>query len=414
MNKLGGIAILLTVLVLIDVYVYQAALAISRDWSAQLKNVIRYGYWGIALLSWLAILWYAFGNPFPNTRFPVRTFVLVGIVAIYFSKIFSVVFVLIDDLQRGVRWVVRWFAPGSAGNPGAPIPRSEFLARTAAVAATVPFGLMTYGIISGAHDYRVRKVKINLPNLPKAFDGIRIGQISDIHSGSFFNKKAVNGGVEMFHGQKPDVIFFTGDLVNNQSTEIRDYFDVFNKLKAPLGVFSITGNHDYGDYREWSSVEEKKKNFQDLIEAHRLLGYDLLLNSTATLNWAVKRSRSSALRTGARDASLNMGSSTRPVQELKTYPLSCCCRTTRPIGTHRFDLATLTSMLCSRGIRTGFNSASKWEDQVESWQYVYKQWGGLYQEQDQRLYVNRGFGFIGYPGRIGMPPELTIFELKRS
>jgi predicted MPP superfamily phosphohydrolase len=414
MNRVRGIAILIAILVLIDLYVYQAAVAITRDWSGQWKNVIRYGYWGLAMLSWTAVLWFAFGNPFPNTRFPVRTFITVAVVAIYLSKIFSVVFVLIDDLQRGVRVVVRWFSPGPGGNAGTPIPRSEFLAKTAAVAATVPFGLMTYGILSGAHDYRVRKVTLTLPNLPKFFDGIRIGQISDIHSGSFFNKKAVNGGVEMFLGQKPDIIFFTGDLVNNQSSEIREYFDVFNKLKAPLGVFSITGNHDYGDYRDWNTVEEKKKNFRDLIEAHRLMGYDLLLNEHRFIelqgekiaiigveNWGTGRFS----KYGKLDEAY-AGTEEAPVKFLLSHDPTHWDAQVRPLHpdidvmfaghTHGFQF----------GVEIG---KIKWSPV----QYVYKQWGGLYQEQDQRLYVNRGFGFIGYPGRIGMPPELTIFELKR-
>src|SRR5262249_39238051 len=154
-----------------------------------------YVFWGITTLCVSAILWYAFGSPFLKTKAPIRAFLFVGIIAIYLSKIFAVVFVLIDDLQRGVRWVARFFTKGSSGLPGEAIPRSEFLAKTALAMGTVPLGLMTYGIVSGAHDYRVRRVKINLPNLPKSFDGMTIGQISDIHSGSFFNKTAVKGGV---------------------------------------------------------------------------------------------------------------------------------------------------------------------------------------------------------------------------
>jgi hypothetical protein len=204
-------------LLLIDVYVYQAVRTIIEDWSVQGKSIVRYSFWGLTAISMLSLLWYAYGNPFMRTQVPIRSFVLVGIFAIYFSKIFSILFVFIDDLQRGVRWVISFFSRGASGIPGESIPRSEFLAKTALAIGTVPLGLMAYGVISGAHDYRVRRVAIKLPNLPKAFDGITIGQISDIHSGSFFNKTAVKGGVEMFLREKPDVIFFTGDLVNSHS-----------------------------------------------------------------------------------------------------------------------------------------------------------------------------------------------------
>jgi predicted MPP superfamily phosphohydrolase len=137
-------------------------------------------------------------------------------------------------LQRGVRWVAGLFSAGTEPSSGNVIPRSEFLAKTALIATAVPFTALAFGIISGAHDYRVRRKTVYLPNLPKSFDGIKIGQLSDIHSGSFFNKVAVKGGVEEFLKEKPDVIFFTGDLVNNEASEVKDYLNIFDKLKAPL------------------------------------------------------------------------------------------------------------------------------------------------------------------------------------
>jgi len=215
MSKLIGIAVIIGILLLIDLYIYQAVRVVVEDWSVQGKSIARYSFWGLTVLSMVALLWYSYGNPFMNTRLPIRSFILVGIVAIYFSKIFSILFIFIDDLQRGVRWVIGFFNRGASGIAGENIPRSEFLAKTALAVSAVPLGLMAYGIISGAYDYRIRRVAIKLPNLPKAFDGMTIGQISDIHSGSFFNKTAVKGGVELFLREKPDVIFFTGDLVNN-------------------------------------------------------------------------------------------------------------------------------------------------------------------------------------------------------
>jgi len=151
------------------------------------------------------------------------------------------------------------------------------------LAGSLPLVSLGYGVISGVYDYRVKHRVLYLPNLPKAFDGIKLGQISDIHSGSFYNKKAVAGGVEMLLKEKPDFIFFTGDLVNSRSDEMREYQDIFAKVKAPLGVYSSLGNHDYGDYASWDSPEAKKKNLDDLKATHKNMGWDLILNSNRRL-----------------------------------------------------------------------------------------------------------------------------------
>jgi predicted MPP superfamily phosphohydrolase len=289
------------------------------------------------------------------------------------------------------------------------------MSKAALIAGTIPFGAMAYGVISGAHDYRVRRKTVVLPNLPKAFDGIRIGQLSDIHSGSFFNKVAVKGGVEMMLKERPDVIFFTGDLVNNQSSEVEEYIDVFNKLKAPLGVFSITGNHDYGDYHQWDSVEAKRKNFLELIEAHRLLGFDLLLNEHRFLEMGADKLAILGIENwgGGRFSKYGKldkayaGTEDAPVKLLLSHDPSHWDAQVRP-DYPDIDIAFAGH---THGFQFGVEIGNfKWSPS----QYAYKQWAGLYQEGEQYLYVNRGFGFLGYPGRIGMPPELTILELKRA
>ncbi len=410
-----SILILLIVLFLIDLYAYQAILTVTNGLSPTTKSAVRIGYWFITALVFAAIFWYYYGNPYKYGS-QLRNLVLVGIFMTYFSKVFGLLFVFIDDLQRGVRWMASFFSKGSAGGlPGQPIPRSEFLAKTAIIASAVPFTGMVYGILSGAHDYRIRRKTIYLPNLPKSFDGITIGQISDIHSGSFFNKTAVKGGVEMFLKEKPDVIFFTGDLVNNQTEEVKDYIDTFNKLKAPLGVFSITGNHDYGDYKQWSSAEAKRKNFQDLIDAHKALGFDILLNEHRYIeqggeriailgneNWGggrfTKYGKLDVAHKGIEDASVKLLLSHDPSHwDAQVRPLYPDIDIMFAGHTHGFQF----------GVEIG---DFKWSPS----QYVYKQWAGLYQEGNQYLYVNRGYGYLGYPGRVGIPPELTIIELKRA
>lgn len=403
------------ILLLIDYYVFQAILTITQNWTSIGKPIVRYGFWVPTVISIGIGLWFVLGDS-STLSHNARTFILTGFFAIYLSKLFAVLVLFVDDLQRGVRWVASLFNRGGSENlPGEAIPRSEFLSKTAMAVAAVPLGAMAYGIISGAHDYRVRRKTIYLPNLPKAFDGIKIGQLSDIHTGSFFNKTAVRGGVEMFMKEKPDVIFFTGDLVNNQASEAGEYIDVFGKLRAPFGVYSVTGNHDYGDYVSWTTREAKHKNFRDLMTAHKEMGFDLLMNEHRTIesggerigiigieNWGAGR-----FSKYGRLADAHKGTEELPVKLLLSHDPSHWDAEVRTLYPD-IDIAFAGH---THGFQFGVEIGNvKWSPS----QYVYKQWSGLYQEGKQYLYVNRGFGYLGFPGRVGMPPELTIIELKRG
>ncbi|MBX2916657.1 MAG: metallophosphoesterase [Cyclobacteriaceae bacterium] len=404
----------LVILLLVDVYFYQAVLAVSKNWSPTWRMVVRFVFWVPTVLSFAALLWWQLADPY-SINANVRNWIITGVFATYVSKLIGIIFLLMDDIQRLVRWVAQLFQKKSEALPGEPITRSQFLTQAAVIASAVPFGAMVYGIVSGAHDYRVRKVTVKLPNLPKSFDGLRIGQLSDIHSGSFFNKTAVEGGVEMVLNEKPDLIFFTGDLVNNESVEVKEYMNVFDKLKAPLGVFSVTGNHDYGDYKSWNTKEAKQQNFKDLIEAHRLLGFDLLMNEHRFIeqggeklailgieNWGAGRfSKYGKLEQAY------AGTNEAAVKLLLSHDPSHWDAQVRP--TYKdIDIAFAGH---THGFQFGVELGDfKWSPS----QYAYKQWAGLYTEGNQHLYVNRGFGYLGYPGRIGMPPEITIMELKRA
>jgi len=413
-NRVMTVLFFILFFLIIDYYFFQAVLVVSKNWSPLWKNAVRYGFWIPTVLSVSALVWWVFGDPYQFSS-NVRNWIITGIISSYFPKVIGILFLLIDDLQRGVRWVIALFqkstTPSSAGEV---ISRSEFLSKAALVASAVPLTAFAYGIISGAHDYRIRKVAIKLPNLPKAFDGIRIGQLSDIHTGSFWNKTAVKGGVEMLLGEKPDVIFFTGDLVNNEASEVKEYIDVFNKVRAPLGVFSITGNHDYGDYKSWATKEAKEQNFKNLIEAHKLLGFDLLMNENRFLqqggeklaiigieNWGTRFSKHGLLHAA------HQGTEEAPVKLLLSHDPTHWDAQVRP-GYKDIDV---TFSGHTHGAQFGVNIGNFTWTPV---QHVYKQWGGLYQQDNQYLYVNRGFGYLGYPGRVGMPPEITIFELKRA
>jgi predicted MPP superfamily phosphohydrolase len=411
------VAALLTVLLLLvlDVYLYQPVRVVTSHQQTAVKLALRGAYWMVSfILLAVVVVFYAAG---PNYwGITARNWMMTALVMVYLSKIIGGVVVLIDDVQRFARKIAAGIRRKDtpAGN-GKKIPRSEFLSKAAVLTAAVPFGTMAFGILSGAHDYRIRRATIYLPNLPKAFDGIRIGQISDIHSGSFFNKTAVKGGVEMMLNEHPDVLFFTGDLVNNQTDEVKEYLPIFSKLKAPLGVFSVTGNHDYGNYRSWPSRAAKKKNFEDLLEAHRIMGFDLLMNENRFIeadgerlavigveNWGTGRfpryGDLAKAYSGAQEAAVKLLLSHDPSHWDAQV---------------RIDYPDIDIMFA--GHTHGFQFGIEWGDiRWSPSQYVYEQWAGLYRKGSQYLYVNRGFGFIGYPGRIGIPPELTIIELKRA
>jgi predicted MPP superfamily phosphohydrolase len=398
---------------IVDAYIFQAVVNVSKDWSPLWKNVARYGFWVPTILSVGALLWWAFDDPYRYSA-NFRNWVITGLVATYFSKMFGVVVLFVDDIQRGVRWVFNQFQKNPSNLPGEAITRSDFLSKTALAITALPMGAFAYGIISGAHDYRIRRVTLNLPNLPKSFDGIRIGQVSDIHSGSFWNKTAVKGGVEMLLKEKTDIIFFTGDLVNNEASEVKEYLPVFEKLKAPLGVYSVTGNHDYGDYKSWNSQAEKQRNFRDVVNANKQMGYDILMNENRILkqggdqiaiigieNWGTKFSKHGKLDEAYR------GTDEAAVKLLLSHDPTHWDAQVRP----GFKDIDVTFAGHTHGFQFGVEIGNiKWSPV----KYVYKQWGGLYKEDNQYIYVNRGFGYIGYPGRVGMPPEITIFELKSA
>ena len=416
MNKLLVIPIFGMILLLIDLYVFQAFRVMAQGKPLSRKKATYIIYWGLTGIVFLAFLSY---NLLPPNTFPqkFRFFMIVGATIIYFAKLFSVVILFLDDIIRLFRSIFRVFTKKKVidSSESSKISRSQFLARSAVIAGSVPLVAMTFGIVSGAHDYRIRRQKLKFPDLPSSFDGMKMIQISDIHSGSFYSKTAVRGGIDMILGEKPDVIFFTGDLVNDETSEVNDYIDVFNKVKAPLGVYSTTGNHDYGNYRVWPSDEAKDQNFKDLIEAHRLLGWDLLMNEHRFLevngeriaiigieNWGMGRFP----KYGKMDLAYP-GTEEAPLKILLSHDPSHWDEEVRP------DYPAIDLMLAghTHGFQFGIEAGNyKWSPS----QWIYKQWAGLYQEKEQYLYVNRGYGYIGYPGRIGILPEITVIELQKS
>ncbi len=413
MEKLLRISVLFAVLILIDLYIYQALKTVFRNARPWIRKLAYIFHWSITLISLIAVVIYYFEGPVFLPA-PIKSAILVSLFLVYFTKLLGILILVIDDLRRLVLRIIRIFRLKAASpEKKSKITRSEFLSQIALFSVALPAATLGFGIISGAHDYRVRRRSIRFPNLPRAFDGIRIAQISDIHTGSFYNKTAVKGGFDMLLGEKPDVIFFTGDLVNRDSKEVKNYADLLSGLKAPLGVFSTLGNHDYGDYRSWPSPGAKRKNLDDLIEAQRSFGWNILLNENRRLtvsgeqiaiigveNWGAGRFS----KYGDLDKSY-AGTEDLPFKILLSHDPSHWDARVRP---DHPDI-DLTFSGHTHGFQFGIEAGNfRWSPSG----YLYKQWADLYREGDQYLYVNRGFGFIGYPGRVGILPEITIMELK--
>lgn len=426
MNRAALVFIAPAIFLLIDTYVYQAIKYVSRSASDSTQRTIALVYWGFTGLTLAAYLLMQF-LPADSLSRQTRTFIWAGIAIPYFSKVFAVLIIAIDDLGRFFRWLVGLFykpevreavVDGSGATIPATdvIPRSEFLMKTALIASSVPLVSFSWGILSGAHDYRIRRIKLPLKNLPSGFNGMTIAQLSDIHSGSFFNKTAVKGGVEMLMGQKPDMVFFTGDLVNSHADEVNSYIDIFNKVKAPLGVYSTLGNHDYGKYVQWPSLQAERQNVLDVVAAHKQMGWDILLdeNRIITLN-GDKLALIGVQNLGFGPAALRAGNLAKAYAGAQEYPVKLLLShdpthwdaEVRP----KYSDIDVTFSGHTHGAQFGVELGDvRWSPA----QYFYKQWAGLYTEGNQRLYVNRGYGYIGYPGRVGILPEITIFELVKA
>ena len=332
-------------------------------------------------------------------------------------KILLVLFFLFEDVFRLLELlfnVIKSFIitdKQKVRRPG----RRGFIRTAGLIVAGIPFTSMIYGITKGKYDFRVKKVKLAFDNLPKAFEGFKILHISDIHSGSFDSREAILDGIKLINQQEADVVLFTGDLVNNDSREIIPFIEDFKTLKAPYGVYSVLGNHDYGDYKKWDSVQDKQENMELLYQYQKEMGFQLLNNENSVLskgedvigiygveNWGnppfpQKGDLDKAL-SGREDVGFKVLLSHDPThwdKKVLSHPV-------------HFDL-TLSGH--THGMHFGVDIPGfKWSPI----KYIYPQWAGLYAKGKQHLYVNRGFGFLGFPGRVGIWPEITLIELTRN
>ena len=398
--------IISSLIIILELYAFQAIKTLTRN------KLVKYGWLVLGILAYINFFYVIFSSD--RTSGQTRQFQWAAgfMLLALLPKLFVLIFMFGEDvvryIQKGISFLSSKETQPVAG-------RRKFISQIALGIAAIPFASLLYGIFKGKFNYKVLKYQLAFKDLPEAFDGFTITQITDIHSGSFDNKEKIQYGVDLINQQNSDVILFTGDIVNNFAKEMDPWIDMFKSLKAPAGKFSILGNHDYGDYSQWETEDDKKANFEAVKEIHPKIGFDLLLNEHRYLE---KDGQKIAL-VGVE----NWGKGFKKAGDLQKASEGVHQEDFKILMTHdptHWDLKVkeddfnyqLTLSGHTHGLQFGIEIPGffRWSPS----QYVYKQWAGLYEEFGRYVNVNRGFGYHAFPGRVGIWPEITVIELKKA
>jgi uncharacterized protein len=400
--------IFIAVLGVIDFYAFQAMKTLIRiSW-------LHYLYFLISVLvlgNFIYQLTHIYGN-----GLSISTNIAIGLfLTLYLPKVIMMLIMFGEDIIRLPQAAYSFFAENDGSKNNHFPSRRKFISQMAIGLAAIPFVSLLYGMYKGKYNFKVLKYTLHFEDLPEAFDGYKITQISDIHSGSFDNKEKIEYAVDLVNEQQSDVILFTGDMVNNKSVEMIPWKKTFSRLKAKDGIFSILGNHDYGDYVRWKSEEEKKKNLNDLAEIQQEIGFDLLMNESRFLE-----------KDGQRIAIIgveNWGKGFKQKGDLKKAASNIDAKDFKILMTHdptHWEEEVIKDDYHYHLTLSGHTHGMQFGIEIPGWikwspvKWRYKYWAGIYKEKGQYINVNRGFGFLAYPGRVGIWPEITVIELKKS
>jgi uncharacterized protein len=345
-----------------------------------------------------------------TTMWATGLFMLFGIPRLILFLVF-----LIQDIIRGFGWIVNKITNKSNQEGSFSPSRRKFVMISGLSIASVPFFSLLYGMTLGKYNFQVIKKKLAYERLPKSFDGFKILHITDIHSGSLDNREKIEHTVDLINQQEFDVLLFTGDIVNNFHWEMDKWIDVFSKIKkAPYGNFAVLGNHDYGEYSDWKTEEEKQENFEKIKAIFPKIGMKLLLNENRIItigkerialvgvqNWGTRFKKLGDLDVASRNVTFN------DFKILMSHDPSHWNEIVKSDPKH-YDL-TLSGH--THGMQLGIEVPKiglRWSPA----QYIYPQWAGFYEFEGKIINVNRGFGYHFYPGRVGIWPEITVIELK--
>ncbi len=409
MSKIISPFIIISILLWTEIGSYLAMRAFFVDSKSKLK---RFNWiWWIVTLGIYSLF---FGSRLIDSNFARNVLVNIYFMLMIPKLIISLVF----GIGLLVRGLSKLFSKKTKPQfpEGTPMTRRNFTSKLALGMAAIPLGTMLYGIFKTAYDFKIHRPTIRFKNLPAAFDGFKIVQLSDIHTGSLQTDHQLQKAIDLVMEEKPDLIVFTGDLVNNRTDEAFPYIEILSQLAAPYGIYSVLGNHDYGDYEKWDSEEDKEKNMEQMHQVHKRLGWKLLLNEHAAIE-----------KDGEKFALLGIENWGKSKYFPKYGKLNDALQ-----GTDDFEFKILLSHdpshydaevinirpdidLTLSGHTHGFQfgieiPGFKWSPS----QYIYPQWAGLYPNGDQYIYVNRGLGCLGYMGRVGIRPEITTIVLRKK
>ena len=408
--------VLAAISLLLDWYVFNGLRTFVKGWQSQkLKRLVTWGYLfiSVGITAFFLLGLGSFRTAKGMT--PFHEWVLSFFLTFLITKIFFVLILFLGDIGRFFYGIGDHIISkdNKAGKPFFPA-RRKFISEIAVLVAAVPFTGLLYGMFKGKYDFKLHKQTLYFDDLPDAFDGFTITQISDIHSGSFDNTEAVQRGIDMAKAQKSDLFVFTGDLVNNAAWEIEPYIERFGQLKAPYGQFSILGNHDYGDYIQWNSDVEKAANLEHLKEQHKKLGYRLMLDENVEIEKNGQKLSLIGVQNWGRGF-IQMGDLDKALEgvDKDAFKILLSHDPTHWEEKVRHNPTKIHLTLAghTHGAQFGVEVAGlRWSPV----QYRYLDWAGLFTENGRNLYVNRGFGFLAFSGRLGIWPEVTVITLKKK
>ena len=400
-----SLIILFVIIVLLEVYAFQAIKTITKS------KVIRYSWLFVSIAVYANFAYIALTYDRTQGQTPQFQMAMGILLTVLIPKLVVLIFMFGEDIYR---WILKLISAVTSGNTTPLAGRRKFVSQISLGLAAIPFVSFIYGIVQGKYNYKILKYQLTFKDLPEAFDGFTITQISDIHSGSFTNKEKIQYGVDLINKQKSDIMLFTGDIVNNKADEMDNWIAVFDKLEAKEGKYSILGNHDYGDYMDWDNPQDKIDNFQKVKDIHQKIGFDLLLDEHRYLekdgqkiallgveNWGKGFNQAGDLKRAA------IGVEKEDFKILMSHDPS---HWEEKVKKDPFNYQ-LTLSGHTHGLQMGIEIPGwfKWSPS----KYAYKQWAGLYKEADRVINVNRGFGYHAFPGRVGIWPEITVIELKK-
>jgi len=405
---LAGISLLL------DLYVHQGLRSLMPRLHKNLKRFILIIYWVISVGVTLLLLLGLNSSSKPPGMTTYHQWVLSIFITLFVTKVFFVLILFAGDIYRLTAGLINALRKTPVKGRGYVPTRRRFVSEAAVLVAAIPFTGFLYAMFKGKYDYKVHRHTLYFDDLPEAFDGFTITQISDVHSGSFDNAEAVQRGIDLAKAQKSDLFVFTGDLVNNVSSEIEPYIGHFSQLKAPYGQYSVLGNHDYGDYVQWRSEADKAANLEQLKAHHKTLGYKLLLDENVRLEKDGQKIVLIGVQNWGRGF-IQIGDLDRAMQGVDTneFKILLSHDPTHWEEKVRYhpSLVHLTLSGHTHGAQFGVETDKfRWSPV----KYRYLDWAGLAEENKRHLYVNRGFGFLAFSGRLGIWPEITVIELKRK